>query len=290
MILVRTIGFIGAGAAAGALAQAAKTAGYRISGIASRGTSATRLATSLGVRRLTPDKVAASSELVLLAVPDDAIEPVARTVEWPAGVLVAHVSGSRSLDHLHAAQVRGALVGSFHPMQAFAGSSDLAGVTFGIEGDDAVYETLAAVAESLGGRPVRVQPWQKVTYHLAGALSSNLVVALAWAATGLLVENGLAPSRDEALEMLLPLIHGTVANLEKRGLPAALTGPASRGDGGTIARHLDAIEATGDQDLLEAYRSLTEIAVQIARARGLDPAAAARVTDALRGAVPAGKA
>ena len=283
--MIPTVGFIGAGATASALAAALQSAGYRINGVASRGSSATRLATSLNVPRLTPDKVASAADLVLIAVPDDAIESVARSVPWPPGVLVAHVSGSRSLDLLAAAADRGAAVGSFHPLQSFAGSTSLDGVTFGIEGDDAVYEELSAVAKALGGRPLRLEQRQKAIYHLAGTLTSNFQVALAWAAGGLWEQAGLTASRQEALEMFLPLIRGTVANLEGRGVPRAMTGPATRGDGGTVLRHLEALKTLGASDVLSAYRALMEIAVAVARARGLDRAAAERVTDVLRGMV-----
>lgn len=280
--MIRTIGFIGAGRAASALAPALQKAGYRIAGVASRGPSATRLATALNVRRFTPERVALSSDLVVLAVPDDAIQPLARQIAWPARAMAVHLSGARPLDVLEAAQERGARVGSLHPLQTFAGSSELEGVTFGIEGDDDVYEELAAIATTVGGQPLRLTAGQKALYHLAGTLTSNFTVVLAWAAAGLWEKAGLVESRQEALNRLLPLIKGTAANLETRGLPRALTGPAARGDGGTVRRHLDALEAAGAEVVLQAYRPLMEIAVEVARARGLDPAAAARVTDALR--------
>ncbi len=280
--MIRKIGFVGAGAAATALATALQGAGYRISGVASRGPSASRLATALGVRRYTPDKLALSSELILLAVPDDSIASVAKSVAWPADTLVAHVSGSRTLDPLQPAAASGARIGAFHPMQAFAGAQTLNGVTFGIEGDDEVYAELAEIALAVGGRPLRLTEDQKALYHLSGAMMSNLLVALAWAASGLWERAGLVADRREALGRLLPLIDGTARNLEKRGLPTALTGPVARGDGGTIRRHIRALEEDGSDEMMRAYHALTEIAVEVALARGLDRIAAERVTDALR--------
>jgi predicted short-subunit dehydrogenase-like oxidoreductase (DUF2520 family) len=281
-IVIRTIGFIGAGAAATALADGLKGTPYRIRGIASRRVSASRLAASAGVRRVTPDRLAGSSDLVLVAVPDDAIESVAQTVAWQPDTLVAHISGSRSLDALDAARARGARVGSIHPMQAFAVTQSLAGVTFGIEGDDSVWDDLARLARELGGRPLRLTEAQKAVYHLAGTLTSNFTVALTWAAAALWQRAGLVETKAEALDALLPLLRGTVENLAEAGLPVALTGPVSRGDGGTVARHLDALERWGDGSVENAYRALTEIALEVASARGLDPAAASRVAAVLR--------
>lgn len=173
-------------------------------------------------------------------------------------------------------------MGTLHPMQTFAGSTRLDGVTFGIEGDNAVFIDLAALAEALGGRPIRLTAEQKPAYHLAGTLSSNFVVALAWAAADVWVRAGVVESKEDALEALLPLLRGTVENLATLGLPRALTGPAARGDGGTVARHLDAAERWGESALPAAYRALTEIALDVAHERGLDSAAAARVTAVLR--------
>ena len=71
-------------------------------------------------------------------------------------------------------------------------------------------------------------------------------------------------SSTEALQALSPLIQGTLANLQKVGLPDALTGPISRGDISTIQSHAKALAGftTGEAEL---YRLLGLYTLQIAR-------------------------
>jgi predicted short-subunit dehydrogenase-like oxidoreductase (DUF2520 family) len=64
-----------------------------------------------------------------------------------------------------------------------------------------------------------------------------------------------------------------VENVGDRGPAAALTGPVARGDAEVVARHLARL--SGDERRL--YSLLAAEALRLARARGLDAAAAARV-------------
>ena len=76
------------------------------------------------------------------------------------------------------------------------------------------------------------------------------------------------------MDVLKPLITGTLGNIERIGIPAALTGPVARGDRKTIADHLEAIE-TKLPDLLTLYRTLGRHTLTIAEAKGsLSPQAA----------------
>ena len=66
----------------------------------------------------------------------------------------------------------------------------------------------------------------EVIYHLAGTLTSNIQVALAWAAGGLWEQAGLAANRQEALKMFLPPCCATWRRSRRSGRPtcSALTG------------------------------------------------------------------
>ncbi|MCK5380943.1 MAG: DUF2520 domain-containing protein, partial [Candidatus Latescibacteria bacterium] len=55
--------------------------------------------------------------------------------------------------------------------------------------------------------------------------------------------------------------------LARDGLPSALTGPISRGDAATIARHLKAMEELAPE-VLDLYRRLGEQTVRLAREKG----------------------
>ena len=82
---------------------------------------------------------------------------------------------------------------------------------------------------------------------------------------------------DEAQPALAALAAGAVENVAARGPAEALTGPVARGDAATVRRHLARLSGA-DRDL---YCLLGREALKLAEARGLDPAAAARLRDLL---------
>ena len=88
---------------------------------------------------------------------------------------------------------------------------------------------------------------------------------------------------EGALRIYLPLVEQTLANARALGIPAALTGPATRGDAGTVRAHIEALEAAAP-GTLPVYRALLERSVAIAEARGaLSPEASGRLRTALAG-------
>jgi len=267
-----TIGFVGAGVVGGALARRLAEAGYPVVAVASRSFgSAVALAAAVpGCAALgSLDDVAAKADVVFITTPDDAIASVAASTAWRAGQAVVHCSGALSVDVLAPAARAGVRVGSFHPLQTFASLDralvSLTGTTFVLEGDDLpLLSTLQDMAEALGGRSVLLRSEDKVLYHAAAVLSSNYVVTLLQQAAELWEAFGR--TKEEALTALLPLLRGTAANLESLGLPAALTGPISRGDLITVAKHLEALESF--PDVAAVYRTLAEATVPIALAKG----------------------
>jgi len=275
------IGFIGSGAAAGALARAMAAANIVVPLVSSRQTErADELAASLpGCRAVAdPQAVVDASDAVVLAVPDHAIEPVCASVRWRRGQIALHCSGAQPLAPLARAAGVGALVGSMHPLQTFAGqpadAERIAGSVIGIEADEPLRGRLAELAERIGARPIFLTAESKVLYHASAVIISNYSVTLAALAADLWELFGTP--RDDALAALLPLVAGAVANLGTVGLPDALTGPIERGDVGTIESHLQALAAMRPQ-LLPLYRELGYKTVELARERGLEPQAAAAI-------------
>ncbi|HUV57104.1 MAG TPA: DUF2520 domain-containing protein, partial [Dehalococcoidales bacterium] len=72
---------------------------------------------------------------------------------------------------------------------------------------------------------------------------------------------------DKATRALMPLLRGTIHNLDTVGLPQCLTGPIARGDIGTITKHLDALQKSAP-GLLSTYRELGLQTIPIALAKG----------------------
>jgi predicted short-subunit dehydrogenase-like oxidoreductase (DUF2520 family) len=279
---IGTIGFIGSGAAASALAHAFAAAGLRVRSVSSRRLErANALAASLPncIGIADPQAVAHICDTIFLAVPDQAIESVCRTFTWRPGQVVLHCSGALSLDLLASAAEAGAFIGSMHPLQTFAGQPEdaerISGSVIGIEADEPLRGHLADLAEQIGARPIFLTAESKVLYHASAVMISNYSVTLAALAAELWESFGTP--RDDALRALLPLLTGSVTNLHTAGLPDALTGPIARGDVKTVASHLDALAATRPQ-LLPLYRELGYKTVDLARERRLD----SHVADAIR--------
>jgi predicted short-subunit dehydrogenase-like oxidoreductase (DUF2520 family) len=222
--------------------------------------------------------VLTQADLVVLAVTDRAIETVARQLAEADCPLraVAHTAGSVSAEALAPLAERGVATGSIHPLQTFAepDASAFSGVWCCIDGHPGIMPLLRNLASCLGMHPFTVQPAERARYHAAASLASNALVALAAAAAEAMpLSDGLLP--------LLPLMRTTLANLERIGLPGALTGPVERGDVGTVRRHLDALAGLPLVD--RVYRALADATVAVALRKGsLDPDAARALKTLLR--------
>ncbi len=282
------IGIVGAGAVGTALGVALSRAGWPVGAVASRDADRRARFRALvpGVRAFAEAAALVDDvELVILAVPDDVVARVAADLRLYAGQALVHTSGLLGAEVLLPAMAAGTQAGAFHPLVAFAdldrALAALHGATIAIEGDEELAAHLAAMAEAIGGVPVRLAPGSKAAYHAAAVLSAGGVVALLDTIREVAALVGL----DEAgaLRVYLPLLEQTVANARALGVPAALTGPATRGDAGTIAAHLAALDE-GAPAALPVYRALVERSVAVAARRGaLSPEAAERLLTALAG-------
>ncbi|MGI8588603.1 MAG: Rossmann-like and DUF2520 domain-containing protein [Chloroflexia bacterium] len=287
-----SVGFVGAGKGGQTLAAAMATIGVRVTAVASRSrASAERLAELAGVPssgvRDRAAEVPALAQIVLLTVPDDAIggavTEICRAKAWHPGHAVVHCSGALPSSLLDCARAEGSPAGSFHPLQAFAqrppdaatASAQLEGIVFGIEGDALLRPALERFAVLLGGRPLWLLPETKPLYHAAAVIASNYLVTLVGTSAELLAGCGL--DADQSVSALLPLLHGTMANLAALGVPGALTGPLSRGDTGTIARHLAHLDGASPE-AAALYRCLGLATVPFALAK--DPAAGEQIEEA----------
>ncbi|MDM7999322.1 MAG: DUF2520 domain-containing protein [Dehalococcoidia bacterium] len=266
------IGFIGAGTVGTALAVRLRGRGYSVTAVASRTrASADRLASMVdGCTACdTAQAVADAADMVFITTPDGVIPEVAAQVKWHREQSVIHCSGADSLDILAPATRYGALRGGFHPLQTFAtvayAIENIPGSTFALEADEPLLGKLKEMAAALGGHWIVLQPGDKVVYHAAAVLACNYMITLAKMATDLWKTFGV--STPEATQALLPLMRGTLNNLNNVGLPNSLTGPIARGDTGTVQKHLAALGERAPE-LLSAYKELGRQTVPIALAKG----------------------
>lgn len=266
------VGFIGAGTVGTALAILLSSNGYRVAGVSSRSrASAENLARAVdGCRILSSNQdVADTAEFVFITTPDATIAEVASQVKWRNGQCVVHCSGADSTDILEPARNSGALVGSFHPLQTFAGVSqaveNIPGSTFAAEAEEPLLSTLQDMATALGGHWIELKASDKVAYHAAAVFACNYLVTLGKLSTDLWQTFSIPP--EQATKALLPLIKGTLHNIETIGIPQCLTGPIARGDNGTVRKHLKALNEKAPA-LLSTYKELGRQTIPIALAKG----------------------
>jgi predicted short-subunit dehydrogenase-like oxidoreductase (DUF2520 family) len=268
---------IGAGKVGTALGALAVRAGYCVTAVADQERArAEQAASRIGaeVEVLSPGQAAGRAELVLLTVPDDAIETSCRDLvrarTLARGTLVAHCSGALSSESLSPArQQLGCHVASFHPLQSFptveAALASLPGSCCFHEGDEAALAALEALGTAIGVRCVRIDTEHKALYHAAAAMACNYLTALMDAALGL--AEGARIERRTAWQALEPLIRATVENISKLGTEAALTGPIARGDRRTVTTHLAALDESAPE-LSDLYRALGSWTVGLALRKG----------------------
>jgi predicted short-subunit dehydrogenase-like oxidoreductase (DUF2520 family) len=214
-------------------------------------------------------KVAHTAEYVFITTPDDLIAEVASSISWDPHHKVIHCSGAASIDILEPPKRSGAMVGSFHPCQAFASVEqaieNLPGSTFAIEAQAPLLDALKEMASSIGCEWIVLRPGDKALYHAAAVFVSNYAVALVKVATDLFKH--LDVSTPQATKVLLPLIQGNINNVKNMGFPHCLTGPIARGDIGTIQKHISALHER-EPSLLKLYGELGLHTIPIALAKG----------------------
>ncbi len=267
------IAIIGAGRAGTAVAVLWRRAGHDVIGVSGRETTVERAAEHLpGVPVVAAAEAALGAELVVVAVPDDMIAAtvgdLANAGALRAGAWVAHLSGATPLAALDAATRSGARRMGIHPLQTFpdveAAIDRIPGCAVAVGADDEAGLGLAErLAQDLGGRPFRLADDHRAIYHAAAVFASNYLVAATGVAEQLLAAAGV----PDPLGALEPLQRATVANLARTGPADALTGPAVRGDVGTVARNLEALGSSAPW-AVGAYVELARVALDLAERGG----------------------
>jgi len=266
------LGFIGAGIVGTALAVRLSSKGYPVIAVSSRSqTSARKLAQAVNDCQAFENKqdVADAAELVFITTPDDVIASVVTEIQWHKGQSVVHCSGALSTDILEPAKKLGAQVGTFHPLQTFASVKqaieNIPGSTFTVEAEEPLLSMLKDIATALDGRWIELKADDKVAYHAAAVIVCNYLVTLIKLATDLWQSFGIPP--HQATQALMPLIRGTIHNIETVGIPQCLTGPIARGDTGTIKKHLAVLQKVAPA-LISTYQELGRQTIPIALAKG----------------------
>jgi predicted short-subunit dehydrogenase-like oxidoreductase (DUF2520 family) len=263
------VGVVGAGRVGAVLGAALADAGHRV--VAAAAVSA---ASRERAQRLLPqaailpaDEVArAATDLLLLAVPDDHLAAVVSglvaTGSLGSGTVVAHTSGA------HGPAVLGDRDGlALHPAMTFTGADTdldrLPGIAWGVTARDRAFA--ARLVTDLGGVPEWIAEDARPLYHAALAHGANHLVTLVNEAADLLRAAGV----EHPGAVLSPLLHAALDNALSLG-DAALTGPVSRGDAGTVGKHLSRIAPESVPAYLALARRTADRAIAAGRLRPQD--------------------
>jgi predicted short-subunit dehydrogenase-like oxidoreductase (DUF2520 family) len=268
---MNTVSIIGTGRLGTSLAYALKKKGYPVQTLADKRLAAAKESRKIvGRGRATSRWIEAAegASLVFLCIPDSEIErAVAKLaqsgLDWH-GKFVFHTSGILSSNALGRLRRRGALTGSFHPIQSFSSKRTPPGrfknIYFGVEGDPQALTVAKKIVRRLGGRPLLIRPQDKPLYHAACSVASNLFVPLFDLSCELLHAAGIKGGK--AAHVLFPLVEGTLQNVKHFDRETALTGPIARGDVPAVRHHLRALQKY--PTALQTYKVLGGWALRLA--------------------------
>lgn len=261
-------GIIGAGLVGTALAVQLTKVGHHCVGVHTRSRhSYERFRRYIDRDHLLLEELVPAVDTLFVTTQDGMIRSVAENLLAKdliiPGQVWIHCSGSLPSNVLRVKEDLPVRCLSVHPLQAFAGVDNalalLSGTHFGIEGEE---EKLGEdIVKDLGGIPHKILADQKTLYHAGAVVASNYLAVLASLAVELFEEAGM--NGREALVSLLPLMKGTLSNLEQVGLPQALTGPIARGDVQVVQGHLRQLPPK----LVDIYKELGVKALELGESK-----------------------
>jgi predicted short-subunit dehydrogenase-like oxidoreductase (DUF2520 family) len=270
------VAVVGAGRVGTAIAVLLERAGHRIVGISGRAETRGRASAHLPhAPFLEPAEAAAAAELVVIGTPDDVIEATAGALAAAAavgpGIWVSHLSGALGLDALRPSRDAGARILAIHPLQTFPDVNSalerLPGCSIAVTAEDEEGYLLGErLAGDLPADPFRLSDELRPLYHAAAVFASNYLVTASAIAESLFAAAGL---RDPAHAMA-PLQRASLDHVEHFGPARALTGPAVRGDAGTIRRNLEALERHAP-GLVPSYVTMARATLDLAERSGRLP-------------------
>jgi predicted short-subunit dehydrogenase-like oxidoreductase (DUF2520 family) len=185
------------------------------------------------------------------------------------GAIVCQLSGALPSSVLAPVTAVGGFVASIHPVKSFADPlqsvASFTGTWCGIEGDAAAVTCLSAAFSAIGGEMFPVDARFKTVYHAGSVLVCNYLTALMETGVRAYQKGGLP--RQTALQVMEPLVRGTLDNIFREGTVQALTGPIARGDSALVSRQLAALDAW-DGEIALIYRALGRVALDLSQLRG----------------------
>jgi predicted short-subunit dehydrogenase-like oxidoreductase (DUF2520 family) len=244
------ISFAGAGRVAGALCMEMYYTGFNIELIVSESEKNGRSIADSCKALWSPDLIFPdSTDVIIVAVPDQRLKSVLGTLKCRPETLVAHTAGSIGID-VFPDQIK--RKGIFYPLQTFSKERKVVfkDLPFLLESSDkqssAVLENLA---ECIGGKVHFVNTEHRRMLHLAAVFVCNFTNHMLTEGKEVALKAGFP------LEVLAPLIKETISKAMDIGPENSQTGPAVRNDQNTIEKHLELLSFS--PELQRIYSEMT---------------------------------
>lgn len=263
------IGFIGAGKVAFSFGKYLTERGVKVCGYYNRNPQTAQEAANftdtrqyVSLRNLVED-----SDVLFLAVPDGAIASVWEQLKMLPiqNKVIGHFSGSLSSAVFSDIERYHAYGYSIHPLFAvndkYNSYREMSHAFFTVEGHPRYLKRFLRLFENFGNPVEVISAQDKVRYHAAAAMASNLYVGLVHLCEEMLRDCGF--SAVNAHRALSPLILGNAENIVQYGTEKALTGPIERCDLSTVAAHLECLT---DEER-EVYRCLSGQVLKVAKVK-----------------------
>lgn len=244
------ISFAGAGRVAGALCKEIYKARFNIDLIVSLAAVNGRTLADSCESAWSADLVyPESTDIIIVAVPDQALKDVLDQIICHSDTLVVHTAGSMGLDIFPEKFTR---KGIFYPLQTFSKDRkvDFDGLPFLLETSDIQsYEILENLVHVLGSEPFSIDTEHRRMLHLAAVFVCNF--------TNHMLTQGkeIASYTGFSFDLLSPLLKETILKAMDLGPEKSQTGPAIRNDKNTIKKHLELLSFS--PELKDTYHEVT---------------------------------
>ena len=243
--------FAGAGRVAGSLCKKMYQYGFCIQQVVSRNELNGRQLSDSCKAKWSRDLIFPSStEIVIVAVPDNIVKTVLNSIKCGKETIVVHTAGSLGLDIFPSRMKR---KGVFYPLQTFSKERNIEfkNLPFFLESsDNQVNETLKNLAESIGGNVYFSDIEHRKILHLAAVFVNNFTNHMLTTGMDIAARSGFT------FDLFGPLIKETISKALDEGPENSQTGPAIRNDLNTIEKHLDLLSFSSESQ--NVYREITQ--------------------------------
>lgn len=260
------IGIVGAGKAGCSIGRYLKEHGISVAGYFSKTReSVDEAATFTNTRAFRSlRELLAACDIIFITTPDDVVQQVWSCIAGESihGKIICHFSGSLSSVVFSGRRETGAAGCSIHPMFAFSDKftsyEKLNQVMFTMEGDAEALAVMRPLFEKMGNRVCVISSGKKERYHAAASMVSNMMIGLYQMSLDMLCDCGF--EKEDARQLVEPLVRGNIETLLTATPEQALTGPVERGDIETVEKHLNVLTKQEKEVYVNLGQTLTDIA------------------------------